>query len=52
MQYEMYVGNNLVATALSIEDVMYYIDTLGLSIINEDEDLENFVVALDCEYID
>lgn len=50
MIYEMWVGNNLVATALSIEDVMYYIDTLGLSIIEEDEDLTINTIFINCEY--
>ena len=50
MIYVVYVNGKKANTSYSIEDVMYYIDTFGLSIINEDEDLENFVVTLDCEY--
>lgn len=52
MTYEIYVGNDKLVTALSIEDVMYYIDTYGLSIIEESEDLDTYVVTLDCEYRD
>ena len=48
MVYEIYVGNNLQQTLLSIEDTMYYIIDAGLSIVDEDEDLENNVVKITC----
>lgn len=48
MIYEIYVGNNLQTTTLSIEDTMYYIIDCGLSIIDEIEDLENNVVKITC----
>lgn len=49
MTYEIYVGNDCVASVLSIEDLMCYIIDAGLSIIDEDEDLENFVTMINCE---
>lgn len=50
MIYEIYVGNNLHTTELSIEDVMYYIIINGLSIIDENEDLDNNPIQINCEY--
>ncbi len=50
MIYEIYVGNNLLTTELSIEDVMYYIIINGLSIIDENEDLDNNTIQINCEY--
>lgn len=49
MQYEIYVGNDLIVTALSIEDVMYYINVNDLSIIEENEDFDTHTVIIDCE---
>lgn len=49
MFYEIYVGNDLLVRALSIEDLMYYISLNDLSIIEESEDLENNIVTIDCE---
>lgn len=49
MVYEIYVGNDLLVRALSIEDLMYYISLNDLSIIEESEDLENNIVTIDCE---
>lgn len=50
MVYEIYVGNNLHTTELGIEDVMYYIIINGLSIIDENEDLDNNTIQINCEY--
>lgn len=52
MIYEIYVGNDLLVRALSIEDLMYYISLNDLSIIEESEDLDNNIVTIDCEYRD
>ena len=49
MTYEVYVNGKLEISVLSIEDLMYYINVNGLSIIEENEDLENNVVTIDCE---
>lgn len=38
-------------SVLSIEDLMYYIQVNGLSIIEENEDLENNVITIDCEEV-
>ena len=48
MVYEIYVGNNLQQTLLSIEDTMYYIIDTGLSIVDEYEDLDNNTVKITC----
>lgn len=50
MIYVVYVNGKKANTIRSIEDLMYYINMNDLSIIEETEDLENFVVTLDCEY--
>ena len=50
MVYEIYVGNNLHVIELSIEDVMHYIIENGLSIIDENEDLDNNTIQINCEY--
>lgn len=50
MIYEIYVGNNLRTTELSIEDVMYYIIENDLSIIDENEDLDTNTIQINCEY--
>ena len=50
MTYEIYVGNNLHVTELSIEDVMVYIIENGLSIVDENEDLEANTIQINCEY--
>lgn len=49
MVYEVYVNGKLAVSVLSIEDLMYYVNVNGLSIIEENEDLENNVVTIDCE---
>lgn len=49
MSYEVYVNCKMEINVLSIEDLMYYIQVNGLSIIEENEDLENNVVTIDCE---
>lgn len=49
MSYEVYVNGKLEISVLSIEDLMYYIQVNGLSIIEENEDLENNVITIDCE---
>lgn len=51
MSYEVYVNGKLEISVLSIEDLMYYIQVNGLSIIEENEDLENNVVTIDCEEV-
>lgn len=48
MVYEIYVGNNLFKTLLSIEDTMYYIIDNGLSIVDEYEDLDNNCIKITC----
>lgn len=48
MIYEIYVGNNLLVTALSIEDVMYCIMSNNLSIVDEDEDIEFNTIKINC----
>ena len=50
MTYEIYVGNNLHVTELSIEDVMVYIIENGLSIVDKNEDLEANTIQINCEY--
>ncbi len=50
MIYEIYVGNNLHTIELSIEDVMYYIIENSLVIIDENEDLDNNTIQINCEY--
>ena len=40
-----------IISVLSIEDLMYYIQVNGLSIIEENEDLENNVITIDCEEV-
>lgn len=49
MKYEIYVGNDLIVEALSIEDLLYYLNVNQLTIIEETEDLENNTIILDCE---
>lgn len=49
MKYEIYVGNDLIVTALSIEDLLYYINVNQLEIIEETEDIKNNTIILDCE---
>ena len=49
MSYEVYVNGKLEVSVLSIEDLMYYIITNALSIMEENEDLENGVIIIDCE---
>ena len=51
MIYEVYVNGKMEISVLSIEDLMYYINVNGLSIIEEKEDLENNVVTIDCEEV-
>lgn len=51
MSYEVYVNGKLEISVLSIEDLMYYIQVNGLSIIEENEDLENNVITIDCEEV-
>ena len=51
MVYEVYVNGKLEVSVLSIEDLMYYINVNGLYIIEENEDLENNVVTIDCEEV-
>lgn len=51
MKYEVYVNGKMVISVLSIEDLMYYIITNGLSILEENEDLENNVITIDCEEV-
>ena len=51
MAYEVYVNGEMVICVLSIEDLMYYIITNCLSIIEENEDLENNVITIDCEEV-
>lgn len=48
MVYEIYVGNNLFKTLLSIEDTMYYIIDNGLSIVDEYKDLDNNCIKITC----
>lgn len=49
MEYEVYVNGEKLASVLSIEDLMYYISVNDLSIIDENEDLENNVITIDCK---
>lgn len=49
MSYEVYVNGKMEISVLSIEDLMYYINVNGLSIIEENEDLENNSITIDCE---
>lgn len=49
MKYEIYVGNDLIVTTLSIEDLLYYINVNQLEIIEETEDIKNNTIILDCE---
>lgn len=49
MSYEVYVNGKMEISVLSIEDLIYYINVNGLSIIEENEDLENNVITIDCE---
>lgn len=51
MKYDVYVNGKMVISVLSIEDLMYYIITNGLSILEENEDLENSVITIDCEEV-
>lgn len=51
MTYEVYVNGKLEVSVLSIEDLMYYINVNGLAIIEENEDLENNVITIDCEEV-
>lgn len=51
MVYEVYVNGKLAVSVLSLEDLMYYINVNGLSIIEENKDLENNVVTIDCEEV-
>lgn len=51
MVYEVYVNGKKLASVLSIEDLMYYINVNDLSIIEENEDLENNVITIDCEEV-
>lgn len=51
MKYEVYVNGKMVIDVLSIEDLMYYINVNSLSIIEENEDLENNVITIDCEEV-
>lgn len=44
MNYEVYVNGGLVCKVLSVEDLLY-------CIINEDEDLENNKIIIDCEEV-
>lgn len=49
MIYEVYVNGKKEISVLSIEDLMYYINVNSLSIIEENEDLENNIITIDCE---
>lgn len=49
MVYEVYVKGKKLASVLSIADLMYYISEYDLFIIEENEDLENNVITIDCE---
>ena len=51
MSYEVYVNGKIEISVLSIEDLIYYINVNGLVIIEENEDLENNVITIDCEEI-
>ena len=51
MIYEVYVNGKKAISVLSIEDLMYYINVNNLSIIEENEDLENNVITIDCEEV-
>lgn len=51
MVYEVYVNGKKLTSALSIEDLMYYINVNDLSILEENEDLENNVITIDCEEV-
>lgn len=51
MKYEVYVNGKMVIGVLSIEDLIYYINLNSLSIIEENEDLENNVITIDCEEV-
>lgn len=51
MIYEVYVNGKKEISVLSIEDLMYYINVNGLYIIEENEDLENNIIIIDCEEV-
>lgn len=51
MIYEVYVNGKKEISVLSIEDLMYYINVNNLSIIEENEDLENNTITIDCEEV-
>ena len=51
MTYEVYVNGKMKISVLSIEDLMYYIQVNGLSIIEKNKDLENNVITIDCEEV-
>lgn len=51
MVYEVYVNGKMEISVLSIEDLIYYINVNDLSIIEENEDLENNVITIDCEEV-
>lgn len=51
MVYEVYVNGKKLDSVLSIEDLMYYINVNDLSILEENEDLENNVITIDCEEV-
>ena len=51
MIYEVYVNGKKEISVLSIEDLMYYINVNGLYIIEENEDLENNIITIDCEEV-
>lgn len=48
MTYEIYVGNDLVATEYTIEYVMKYIIKNHLEIIDEDENTVTNIVQINC----
>lgn len=51
MVYQIYSNGKLLYSTSTIDDVLYVISNYNLSIINEDEDLENHVVIIDCEEV-
>lgn len=51
MTYGVYVNGKMEISVLSIEDLMYYIQANGLFIIEENEDLENKVITINCEEV-
>lgn len=51
ISYVICANGKVVANLLSFEDTMYYINSHNLSIIEETEDFENFVITLDCEEV-